>query len=246
MARANKTLQERQGVLSDIGDDERSLAAAHGEATTSRGTTKLRPDDELDGQLILPTRRKARIEDFDLDAEVAIAAQDRERREALLRYFLRPPVSHERLRYLPSKAGGAVILQLKKRWRHRTTHVELTPSAFIARLASLVPRPKKNTSLYFGVLAAHAKSRKQIIPKPKREATRKEDSSWAALMKHSFGLDVLGCPTAACKGRLTLVAVIFDHAEVKGLLQHLWMFEGPIPVHRARDPPELWTEAYDF
>ncbi len=65
-------------------------------------------------------------------------------------------------------------------------------------------------------------------------------------MKHSFGLDVLGCPTAGCKGRLTLVAVIFDHAEVKRLLQCLRMFSEPIPVRRARDPPELWTEAYDF
>ena len=72
-----------------------------------------------------------------------------------------------RLRYLPSKAGGAVFLQLKKPWQDRTTHVELTPSAFIARLASLAPRPKR-------------------------------------------------------------------------------MFSEPIPVDRARDPPELWTEAYDF
>jgi hypothetical protein len=153
--------------------------------------------------VILPTRRKARLSDFDLDAEVAVAAHDAEGREALLRYFLRPPLSHDRLRYLPSKAGGAVILQLKKPWQDRTTHVELTPSAFLARLASLVPRPKKNTSLYYGVLAAHAKDREKIVSKTKRKATRRQDSSWAALMKHSFGLDVLGCPTAGCKGRLT-------------------------------------------
>lgn len=97
------------------------------------------------------------------NAEVAVAAHDTERREALLRYFLRPPLPYDRLRYLPSNAHGTVILQLKKPWQDRTTHVELTPSAFLARLASLVPRPKKN---------------------------------WAALMKHSFWLDVLGCPTA--------------------------------------------------
>jgi hypothetical protein len=59
-------------------------------------------------------------------------------------------------------------------------------------------------------------------------------------------LDVLGCPTADCEGRLTLVAVIFDDAEVKRLLQHLRRFSAPIPVRAARDPPELWTEAYDF
>jgi len=245
VARAEKLLEKRGDALHDLDDEQRSLAQAHAEAITSRGTTKHGPD-ELDGQVILPTRRKARLSDFDLDAEVAVAAHDAERREALLRYFLRPPLSHDRLRYLPSQAGGAVILQLKKPWQDRTTHVELTPQAFLARLASLVPRPKKNTSLYYGVLAAHAKDRKRIVRKTKRKATRRQDSSWAALMKHSFGLDVLGCPTAGCEGRLTLVSVIFDHAEVKRLLQHLRLFSAPIPVRPARDPPELWTEAYDF
>jgi hypothetical protein len=41
-------------------------------------------------------------------------------------------------------------------------------------------------------------------------------------------------------------ALIFDHAEVKRLLTHLRLFSDPIPVRRARDPPELWTETYDF
>jgi hypothetical protein len=36
--------------------------------------------------------------------------------------------------------------------------------------------------------------------------------------------------------------VIFDHAEVKRLLTHLRLFSDPIPVRRARDPPDLWTE----
>ena len=246
VARANKLLEERQDALENIDDGERSLAQTHGEATSSRGTAKLGPDDGHDGQTLLPTRRKARVDGFDLDAEVAVAAHDRERREGLLRYFLRPPLSHDRLRYLPSEAGGLVILQLKKPWQDRTTHVELTPSAFLMRLASLVPRPRKNTSLYFGVLAAHAKDRNNIVPKPRREATRKQDASWAALMKHSFGLDVLGCPKPGCKGRLTLVAVLFDRAEVKRLLQCLRIFSDPIPVRTARDPPDLWTEAYDF
>jgi hypothetical protein len=246
VARANKLLEERQDALEDFDDGERSLAQAHGEATSSHGTAKLGPDDGLDGQVLLPTRRKARVDGFDLDAEVAVAAHDHERREGLLRYFLRPPLSHDRLRYLPSPGGGVVILQLKKPWQDRTTHIELTPSAFLTRLASLVPRPRKNTSLYFGVLAANAKRRKKIVRKTERTTTRKEDASWAALMKHSFGLDVLGCPRPSCKGRLTLVAVIFDRDEVKRLLEHLRLFTEPIPMKSARDPPELWTEAYDF
>jgi hypothetical protein len=65
-------------------------------------------------------------------------------------------------------------------------------------------------------------------------------------MKHSFGLDVLGSLRPGCKGRLALVAVIVDRAEVKRLLGHLSLFTEPIPVQSATDPPDLWTEAYDF
>jgi hypothetical protein len=65
-------------------------------------------------------------------------------------------------------------------------------------------------------------------------------------MKHTFGLDVLGCPHAGCKGRLALVAVLFDRDEVERLLEHLRFFTDPIPVQKDRGPPELWTEAYDF
>jgi hypothetical protein len=196
--------------------------------------------------MLLPTRRKARLEGFDLDAEVAVQAHDDERREGRLRDFLRPPLSHDRMRCLPSPGGGAVILQLEKPWRDRTIHVELTPQAFLMRLASLVPRPRNNTSLYFGVLAANATGRKKIVRNTERKANRKQDASWAALMKHGLGLDVLGCPRAGCKGRLALVALVFERHEVKRLLERLRRFTEPSPGKNARDPPELWTEAFGF
>ena len=83
----------------------------------------------------------------------------------------------------------------------RTTHVTVTAGAFIARLASLVPRPCKNTIVYFGVLAAHAKGRADIVPCPEPERRTRPDSSWAALMKHSFGLDVLALRRLAAARR---------------------------------------------
>jgi hypothetical protein len=96
------------------------------------------------------------------------------------------------------------------------------------------------------VLAGSAEGRKKLVRKTERRVARNEDASWAALMKHSFGLDVLGCPRPGCKGRLALVAVVFDRAEVKRFLGHLRLFTEPIPVQSATDPPDLWTEAYDF
>ena len=80
VTRATKLLEARADALS-LTDDEPALAHAHREATSGRGAIKHAPDDELDGQVLLPTRRKARIDGFDLDAEVAVAAHDHERRE---------------------------------------------------------------------------------------------------------------------------------------------------------------------
>jgi hypothetical protein len=178
-----------------------------------------------------------------LDAEVAIAARDRDRRESLLRYFLRPPLSHDRLRYLPA-AGGRVILELKKPWQDGSTHVEMTPAALLGRLASLVPRPRKNTTLYFGVLAGNVRGRSEIVPEATRTPARREDHSWATLMKHSFGLDVLGCPR--CPKRLRLVAVLHDRAEVRRLLQNLRMWSDPIAIRPARAPPDDLPDGFDF
>jgi hypothetical protein len=111
----------------------------------------------------------------------------------------------------------------------------------LARLASLVPRPHVNTTLYYGVLAARSRDRASITPKS--TTTRVPDACWAALMRHSFGLDVLSCPR--CKARLRFVAVVFDPAEVKRLLAYLHCFSDPLPVHPARAPPGH-EESFDF
>ncbi len=111
---------------------------------------------------------------------------------------------------------------------------------FLGRLASLVPRPRANTTLYAGVLAPHAKNRPRARPAAPR---RHRDASWAALMLHSFGLDVLSCPR--CRGRLRFVAVLFDRAEIQRLLTHLPIWADPLPPHPPRGPPEH-PEMLDF
>lgn len=188
--------------------------------------------------MVLPTRRKARIDGFDLDAEVAVHEHERHRLEHLCRYVLRPPIALDRLKLL---GEGLVCVELKRPWSDGTTHVSMSASTFLARLASLVPRPRVNTTLYYGVLAAHSRDRASITPKSK--TTRAHDASWAALMRHSFGIDVLCCPR--CKGRLRFVAVVFDPVEVKRLLAHLRCFSDPLPVQPARAPPEH-DESFDF
>ena len=66
---------------------------------------------------------------------------------------MRPPVTHERLRI---GADGQVELQLRHPWADGTTCLTFEPTAFLERLAVLVPRPRVNLVLYHGVLAPRA------------------------------------------------------------------------------------------
>ncbi len=65
-------------------------------------------------------------------------AEDRERREHLCRYLLRPPLADRRLRLLPAEQ---VALELKTPWRDSTRWLTMSAETFLERLCSLVPRP---------------------------------------------------------------------------------------------------------
>jgi len=105
-------------------------------------------------------RRHARLEGFDLHANVAAPAGNRERLERLCRYALRPPVARDRLQLT---AGGQVVLQLRRRWSDGTTHLLFDPIELLERLAALTPRPRVNLVLYYGVLGARARWRGRIV-----------------------------------------------------------------------------------
>ena len=62
-------------------------------------------------------------------------------------------------------ADGQVVLQLRHPWADGTTHVAFTPTAFLERLAVLVPRPHVNLVLYHGVLAPRAAWRAEVVPR---------------------------------------------------------------------------------
>ena len=103
----------------------------------------------------------ARWEGFDLHAAVWVPAGQRARLERVCRYTLRPPVAGARLQVDPD---GQVVLQLRHPWADGTTHVSFTPTAFLERLAVLVPRPHVNLLLY------HAPRRCSGRPEPSRRA----------------------------------------------------------------------------
>src|SRR6185503_1874120 len=88
--------------------------------------------------------RHAHVEGFDLHANVAVRGEDRERREQLCRYLLRPAVAQDRLRL--TEDGRRIVLELKRPWQDGTSHLVFEPLALLARLAALTPRPRITSS----------------------------------------------------------------------------------------------------
>ena len=105
----------------------------------------------------------ADIDGFSLHAAVRCAADDRPALEQLCRYITRPALANERVQ---TNAAGQVVLKLKTPWRDGTTHLVMSPLAFMQRLAALVPRPKGlalgMSSLLVDVAAACLRLRRSL------------------------------------------------------------------------------------
>ena len=182
----------------------------------------------------------ARQGGFDLQTALRIPAGHRDRLERICKYALRPPVAADRLQLTPE---GQVLLELKRRWSDGTTHLVFDPLELLERLAAITPRPRINLVLYYGVLGARSAWRAKIVPTPAGDATspavvgspRLSESRWPALMRRSFGFDVLAC--SRCGGRLRLLAIIEQPVVIRRILNHLGL-PTEIPEPRsARDPP---------
>jgi hypothetical protein len=194
----------------------------------------------------------ARWNGLGLHAGLVIPAGRRDRLERVCRYVLRPPVTPERLALT---ADGQVQLALRHPWADGTAHVVLGPVEFLARLAVLVPRPRVNLILYYGVLGARAAWRPEVVPRPPSDQNptgdpadeacatatpgtaraRARGQCWAALMTRTFGFDVLDCPR--CGGRLRLIALIEEAAVIGRILGHLGLPTDLLIVRPARAPP---------
>jgi hypothetical protein len=74
---------------------------------------------------------------------------------------------------------GRVAYQVKYP-RRKGTHRVMTPVAFLARLAALVPPPRYPLLRYHGVLAPHAKRRGVVVPKAPRRACEGEHAARAS------------------------------------------------------------------
>ena len=103
----------------------------------------------------------AQIGGFNLHAARRVAPNDKQGREMLCRYILRPPLANERIRLMPD---GSVTVEFKRPWSDGTRSIGLEPKALISRLAAIVPPPRRHVTVYSGVLASNSKWRRFVIP----------------------------------------------------------------------------------
>jgi Putative transposase len=180
---------------------------------------------------------------FNLHGATKVAANDKQGRLALCKYVLRPPLANDRLAIIDA---DHVRLDFKKPWSDGTTSVEIAPLALIARLAALVPPPRRHLTGYFGVLSSHSSHRSQCVPAPVPEATPEQEDkssrtlplshyiSWSELLRRTFEIDTI-CPR--CKSPLRLVALIKTDDTIKKILSAMGLpTEAPKP-YPARPPP---------
>jgi len=239
-------LADRAGVeaaVDDFSQDEPALATVS--LAAARGTHALdgpwaRPVERLRGASKPRVRRRGRLcaeaEGFNLHAATFVPQHRSRRLERLCNYVARPPISDDRLTLLDD---GHVAVRLKSSWSDGTTAIILPPEELICRLAALIPRPFENGLVYFGVLAANAKLRAEVVPGG-REHVRSNPGTltripWADLIYRAFGLDVRRCD---CGGRFELIAEIHDPDVIRAILASMGLPTEPLHVTPARPPPD--------
>ncbi len=186
---------------------------------------------------------------FNLQAATRVAANDKPGRERLCRYILRPPLANDRLHILDD---GNVRLDFKKPWSNGASSVDLPPLALIARLAAIVPPPRRHLTRYCGALSSHSRLRSQIVPRTEAEATATEAPEkparkskyipWAELLRRTFGFELV---CQKCQAPLRLVALVKSQDTAKKILTAMHLPTEVPELHPARPPPPPDREAGD-
>ncbi len=157
-------------------------------------------------------------------------------------------------------------LKLKTPWHDGTSHLLLTPSEFLEKLAAIVPPPRAHLVKWGGVFAPNSPLRRKVILKPgvKKAARHKQcaeikagkagndedaagdnkgqtlrGSSWARLLSRVFKVDVGRCQ---CGGELRVIAAICNPDEARRYLRYAGLASEP----PARAPPRCESVMLEF
>ena len=255
-----------------LATDEPSLAACYGGAVSGtaafgqrRGQRAIHLGRIDDAPFV---KRKSYLcadaHGFNLHAAVVIDEGDRRGLERLCRYLARPPLAHDRLTLVDD---DHVSVRLKRRWSDGTTHVVLSFSELLQRLAALIPRPGSHRVRYHGILASRARHRRLVVPKPSglaKEPTNEDGAGdnpskdpskatptqrfrrllWAELLVRVFGPDSDPLSCANCGGRMRVLSSIHQANVIEKILGCLGLPSVPPQVRPARGPPD--TRLFEF
>jgi len=174
---------------------------------------------------------------FNIHAGARVSGHDRKGLERLCRYLGRGPIASDRLREL---GGNRIAYRLRKPLRDGTTHLVFTDIELLEKLVPLLPPPRVHQTRFHGILAPHARLRRDVVPKSiassaNADPPRKKRPSWAALLARVFSIDVLAC--SRCNGPLKIIAAITDPGALRRILDHLGLPTDPPQPHPARPPP---------
>jgi hypothetical protein len=208
------------------------------------------------------TKKKlcAECDGFTLHAAVRIPEHARQQLERLARYAARPPLAHDKLSLTAD--GQRVLCKFRRPFRDGTTHVVLGLHDFIARLAALIPRPRKHLVTYHGILAPAASRRDRVVPDPPDEHYETKSAnktrhacadehpsqqvsrprerrafSWSELLKRVYRIEALICSN--CGGARRVLAAIMEREPIRKVLAHLGLPTDPPAIALARPPPGL-------
>jgi hypothetical protein len=186
--RCERYLTERrvwEGLEDDPQETLPGLQAASIEGRSAVTGARAERVQQLGGRTFELPPRCAAFEGYNLHGNVCIGTRDRRGLERLCRYVLRPPLGQERLSREPD---GRVRWTLRRPWSDGTTALLFTPAELVERLVALVPPPRANTVLYHGVLAANAKDRGRLLPRPRPHGRRRRAAPDEALRQWVFTL----------------------------------------------------------
>jgi hypothetical protein len=105
------------------------------------------------------------------------------------------------------------------------------PLDFIAKLATLVPKPRVNLTRFHGVFAPNSKYRVDVTPAKRGKGCKHHEDedktleqrhkamTWALRLKRVFNIDVSIC--SQCGGEARVIACIEDQVVIDKTLQHL-------------------------
>jgi hypothetical protein len=238
---------DAQGVL--------QLASLRGtQALGERAGRRVKRVVTLGGKEVALSPRCASYAGYNVHANVALRAREREGLERLCRYVLRPPLAVGRIE---RQDNGRIRVGMKRVWSDGTSALDLSPLEFVEKLAALVPPPRANQVLYAGILAGNAAWRDEVIPKvPSSTAAELEARAalrllkpgkapapvtdatplcWAELLRRVFAVDGWACPD--CGRRMSLRTVVLDgKASGRVLTGLLRARDSPAPAPHGDDP----------